>query len=454
MSPLRPFNRTVRAVIRREYLERVTNKWFLLTTFVVPVLGAAIITVPGWLITARDGGGGVPLRVGVVDRTGADLAGAVASELNRRVPGEDAAAAARDTLARAGAGETTLLASPAAGITDTLSREGLAARLRTSDYDAYLVLGPDVPGGGKAELLSLRSVGPGVRPRLLRAVRTAAIGSRLERAGLPRAEADSLLRAARVGLSTTRVGEEGLQSQALLQGLGFGMGAVLYGILLIYGQMIVKGVIEEKSSDIIEVLLSSLRPWELMLGKIIGVGAVGLTQVGIWATVLAAVATYGLTAAAPALAEAGVDLRAVMALPVVEIVGAFLLFFVLGYLLYSSLFAAAGALAGSEQDARQVNLPITMIIVAAFIFLVPMMESPGATWAVVVSQVPLFSPVLMPARVAVGAATPWSVLLAAALLAASILVAVWLAGRVYRVGVLMSGKRPTLPEVIRWVRYG
>ncbi len=462
MNPLRLFNPTVRAVVRREYLQRVTNKWFLATTLIVPVLGAAIFLLPGLLITTGDGGA-EPLRIGVVDRTGSDLGRAVIAELNRRSTFDEREgdrsptvdSLAGDTLAPPSAEELPFRAFRVAGLTGAVDRQGLADRLRTSDFDAYLFLGPDLLAGGDAELLSLRSVGLTDRPRIRRAVRSAVMANRLERAGIPGAEADSLLRAAETGLSTSRVGEEGeVQSQALLRGLGMAMGGVLYGILLIYGQMIVKGVIEEKSSDIVEVLLSSLRPWELMLGKIVGVGGVGLTQVGIWAVVLAAVATYGLTAAAPALAEAGIDISGAMGLPLGEILGAFLLFFLLGYLLYSSLFAAAGAMAGSEQDAQQVNFPITMIIVMAFIFLFPMMESPDATWAVVVSQVPLFSPVLMPSRVVIGAAPAWEVLLAASLLAGSVLGAVWLAGRIYRVGILMSGKRPNLPELVRWVRYG
>lgn len=467
MNPLRLFNRSVRAVIRREYVERVTSKWFLVITFLVPVVMAAVVAFPTWLIT-QTGGGGQPLRIGVVDRTGADLARAVADELERGGP----AGAADSTPGRPavppggprgqrgapegpdGDGSGSIRAAPAAGIPDTAGRGSLAERLRSSDFDAYLVLGEEVLSGGDVELLSLRSIGLTERPRIRRAVRGAAMSSRLGRAGLPRTEADTLLRVADVGLSTTRVSEGGLQSQAAVQAVGFGMGVVLYMMLLVYGQMIVKGVIEEKSSDIVEVLLSSLRPWELMFGKILGVGAVGLTQVGLWAVVLAGVATYGLAAAAPALSRAGIDASAALGLPLWEILGAFLAFFLLGYLLYSSLFAAVGAMAGSEQDAQQVNLPVTLVIVAAFIFLWPMMETPEATWAVAVSQVPLFSPILMPARVAIGVASPWEVLLATTLLLAGVLAAVWLAGRVYRVGILMSGKRPSLPELLRWIRYG
>lgn len=464
MNPLALLNRTVRAVIRREYLQRVTNKWFLVTTFGVPLVLFAFSLLPGWL-AASGGGGGGPLRIGVVDRTGADMGPAVATELSRRaVQSEDEGIGAPDTArtgdalpasgADSGEEGSFIIAVPAVGLPASLDRKGLSDRLRTSEFDAYLVLGRGILSGGNAELLSTRSIGLGDRPEIQRAVRTAAIAIRLDRAGLPRAQADSLLRLTEIGLSTARVAEGGVQSRAAGQVAGFGMGFILYFMLIIYGQMIVKGVIEEKSSDIVEVLLSSLRPWELMLGKIIGVGAVGLTQVAIWAVVVLLAATWGLAAAAPALADAGVDLGAVLGLPLLEIAGMFLLFFILGYLLYSSLFAGAGAMAGSEQDTQQVVVPITMLIAAGFILLFPMMESPGATWAVVASQIPLFSPVLMPARVAIGAAPAWEVALSTALLTAGVLGAVWLAGRIYRVGILMSGKRPNLPELIRWVRYG
>ena len=460
MKPFRLLNRTVRAVIRREYVQRVTNKWFLVTTFGVPLLILAFSLLPGWL-AASGGGSAEALRIGVVDRTGAGLGEAVVARMNASegpAAGRQPAAGADTTTADSAGAESgesaVLLAAAATGIPDTLDRRGLAARLRTAGYDAYLVLGPDLLAGDDVELLSTRSIGLTDRPRIRRAVRSAAIAVRLERAGLPRAEADSLLGVAGIGLSTTRVAEEGLQSQSVVQVAGFAMGFILYFMLIIYGQMIVRGVIEEKSSDIVEVLLSSLRPWELMLGKIVGVGAVGLTQVAIWAVVVVVAATWGMAAAAPALAEAGIDLGAVLGLPLVEIAGTFLLFFLLGYLLYSSLFAGAGAMAGSEQDTQQVVVPITMLIAAGFVLLFPMMESPGATWAVVTSQIPLFSPILMPARIAIGAAPTWELVLSIGLLAGGVLGAVWLAGRIYRVGILMSGKRPNLPELIRWVRYG
>lgn len=462
MNPLRLFNRTVRAVIRREYLQRVRNKWFLVTTFGVPLLFLGMSLLPG-LLMATGGGESEPMSIGVVDRSGAGLGEVVVARLNRgRGPATaelrstlDSGETGTDTAAADDGGdEGTVLRAELAAVSDTLDRQALADHLRMSELDAYLVLASDLFIGADAELLSTRSVGLRDRPRIRRAVRSAVMGVRLDRAGLPRAEADSLLRTAEIGLSTARVGEDGLQSQGLLQAAGLAMGFVLYFMLIIYGQMIVRGVIEEKSSDIVEVLLSSLRPWELMLGKIIGVGAVGLTQVAIWAVVIVIAATWGLAAAGPALAEAGLDVGTVVGLPLIEILGTFVIYFVLGYLVYSSLFAGAGAMASSEQDTQQVVIPITMLIAIGFVLLFPMMESPDATWAVVSAQVPLLSPILMPARVAMGAAPTWEILLSIALLVGGVLGAVWLAGRIYRVGILMSGKRPNLPELIRWIRYG
>lgn len=463
MTPLRLLNRTVRAVIRREYLQRITNKWFVITTFLVPIVMAGIVVFPGWLLS-QGGGGGEPLRVGVVDRTGAGLAAPVARELVRgRRTGEgtpgtgaDERPGGRDASdpGPAGEGAPPFRAAPARDVPPGAGPEQLAELLRVSEFDAYLVLGPDLLSGEDAELLSLRNIGVIHRPRIRRAVRNAAMAARMRRAGLPPSQTEGLLRVAAAGLSTIRVAEGGLQSQVTVERLGVGMGAVLYMMLLVYGQTIAKGVVEEKSSDIVEVLLSSLRPWELMLGKILGVAAVSLTQVAVWAAVLGAVVTYGLAAAAPALSRIGFDPTSLLALPLVEILAGFVVFFLLGYLLYASLFAAAGATVGSEQDAQQVSLPISLLIVVAVMFLLPMVETPDATWAVVISQVPLFSPVLVPARIAVGAASAWEILLAAALLVAGVLGAVWLAGRIYRVGILMSGKRPSLPELARWIRYG
>jgi len=242
------------------------------------------------------------------------------------------------------------------------------------------------------------------------------------------------------------------RSQGVFQAISLFIAFMFYFILLIYGQMIIRSIIEEKASDIVEVMVSSLRPWELMLGKIIGVGAVGLAQIGVWVIVVSVGAIFGLSVGAGALTELGVDISAI-AIPWFT-VGAVLVFLVLGYLLYAGLFAGAGATISNETDAQQVALPVTMLIIVPFIAVQGVITSPNAAWAVAMSIIPFFSPLVMPSRLFVTNVPLWQTILSVALLAGCVLGAAWVAGRIYRVGILMKGQRANLPEVIRWVRHG
>ena len=223
-------------------------------------------------------------------------------------------------------------------------------------------------------------------------------------------------------------------------------------ILMIYGQMIVRSILEEKQSDIVEVMVSSLRPWELMLGKIVGVGAVGIAQIGVWAGIGTIATIYSLTGGANTLAEMGIDPSSIT-IPWGTI-AVVLTFLILGYLLYAGMFAGAGATISNEHDAQQAVMPITMLIILPFIAVQGVLENPDAGWAVVISLIPFFSPLVMTSRMIVSAVPLWQSALSIVLLAFFVFGAAWVAGRIYRVGILMKGQRANLPEVIRWIRHG
>lgn len=469
------FNQRVRAVLRREYLQRVKNKWFIVTTLLIPALmiGGMLLTV--WL-AERTPTESQTLQVGVVDRTALGLAGRLqgtfrgegsdASQVT--LPGQGgqmprAPAVALAVDARATVEMAVAEIPPDVGLTE------LGDLLADTPFDVLLYLPPDlapplqavvpdtgaasVPPSPELRIVARQSVSSAHERVIGAAVQEAVVAALLEQSGARALQASQVLAAADLRPEVLRTDREGARSQEAMTGLAIAFGMALYFMLLVYGSMIVRGVIEEKTSDVVEVLISSLRPWEMMLGKILGVGAVGLTQVAIWGLVMAGLVIYGLTAAGPALAEAGIELR-MLSTSLLPILLAFLAFFLLGYLLYASLFAAAGALASGDQDAQQVSLPITIFIVAAIFLLLPMIETPDATWAILVSQIPLFSPILMVARVTGGMAGTAEIVSALLLLLLGVAAAVWLAGRVYRVGILMKGKRPNLPELVRWVRYG
>ncbi len=421
----------VLAIIRREYLFRVKNKWFLITTFGLPVLMIALSTVPAWL-TSRAGGSASPLYIGIV---------ATPSLRDVDVP----------ALLRA---EDDGLASDMTGQDPTESTDQLAASLRKTDYNAYLVIGDTVARGGPAILLSKSGVSQRRQSAIQRAVRSTMVAAGLQAEGLPAARVTEALQRPRAHLSVERVGSEGVAHQDVLAVLAMVLCFVLYMMFIVYGQVIVRGVLEEKNSDIVEVLISSVRPTELMLGKVLGIGAVGLTQIAIWAVTVGVLALYGLlSGAAVTLSQAGLDLRG-LSLPYVTIGAAFLGFYLLGFFLYASAFAAVGALVGDDQQAQQMNFPVMLLIIVPFVLAFSGINTPDAGWLAAASLFPFFSPILMLVRIITGVAPAWQVVTSLVLLVLTIWGVAWVAGRLYRVGILMKGKRPTLPEIMRWLRYG
>lgn len=236
--------------------------------------------------------------------------------------------------------------------------------------------------------------------------------------------------------------------------IGFGGAFLLYFVLMLYGTMVLRSVQEEKSNRIVEVLISSVRPWELMLGKILGVGAVGLTQLLTWLVLGGTLLILALPALLARLPEAPLPLEVGAFLPGTGLVALFLACFLSGYFLYAALFAVVGALCSSEEEAQQLQLPVVLVVLIPFLFLFPAMEDPDALWAVLLTLVPWFTPVLLFARAAVGTIPVWEGGLALALVAGALVLTARVAGVVYRVGILREGKRPRLAEIWRWVREG
>jgi ABC-2 type transport system permease protein len=223
-------------------------------------------------------------------------------------------------------------------------------------------------------------------------------------------------------------------------------------VILIYSVAVMRATLEEKTSRIVEVIVASMEPWQLLLGKILGVGAVSLTQLGIWVGAGALAAAAGiptLMAMRPDITGL-VDLQA--ALPGLGLLALFVGFFVFGFFMYSGIYAAVGAICNTDEEANQAQFPVVMLLVGPIMMVMPVLQDPSAGWAVAASLFPLFSPLLMWARVVAGSVPAWQVAASFVLMALAILAIAWIAGRVYRVGILMTGKRPTLPELWRWVR--
>ena len=247
------------------------------------------------------------------------------------------------------------------------------------------------------------------------------------------------------------------------------MGFIMYIVVFVYGAMVMRSVMEEKTTRIVEVMISSVQPFQLMLGKIIGVGAVGLTQVAVWAILIPSLTFLAQLffnidtsqfAAAEAAAEVDPDdMEAMMALGLPEIwnirwwviLPLFVLYFLGGYFLYSSMFAAVGASMGDDMgEGQSLTLPIAIPVILALYIMMAAVQAPNSSLSVWSSIFPLFSPIVMPARLAFNPPF-WEVFLSVTVLMGTSMFFVWLSGRVYRVGILMYGKKVTLKEIGKWM---
>jgi ABC-2 type transport system permease protein len=411
------------AVIRREYLERVRSKAFIIGTIIGPIFMGGIMIVPALLA----GKGGKLLRVAVVDARGGLQADA--EEALREARRDD-----KPRFDVQPPGE-----EPVAARADALRDAVLGGRL-----DGYLLLPDDILDGGAATYYGL-TVSNRRDLELMRwRINDVVVAHRVATAGLDPEQVEELTR--NLDLRTIRLSEEGEEEDGGLVGiiLGVILLMILYTSILMWGQVVMGGVIEEKSSRVIEVVASGVPPTQLLAGKLLGVGAAGLTQFLVWSLSLLglSVATAGPMAAS---------------LPVPEIrlgvLVAFVAFFLLGFLFYATLYAAIGAAVNNMQEAQSFIFPVVIPLVLGLVCFPVIIEAPDGTLAVVLSLIPFLTPLLMFLRIVILTPPWWQIALSLVLLGAAIWAVLWLAARIYRVGILMYGKKPTFPELMRWVRH-
>ena len=269
-----------------------------------------------------------------------------------------------------------------------------------------------------------------------------------------------------VDVKSVKWGDDGSETETsteIAMGIGFVLAFLIYMFVLMYGAMIMNGVIEEKTNRIVEVIVSSCKPLELMMGKIIGVGLVGLTQFAIWVAILAGVAGIAMsvlnipsTAVVAAVDPSGAPTLALVfatikSINIGLILVSFVVYFIGGYLLYASLFAAFGSAVDQASDASQFSAPIIMIMVIALYASIGCMENPNGSLAMWCSLIPFTSPVVMMVRLPFDVPV-WQVALSIVLLFGTAVAMVWLSARIYRTGILLYGKKHSLKEIVRWVR--
>jgi ABC-2 type transport system permease protein len=325
-------------------------------------------------------------------------------------------------------------------------RADLNSMLANGQADAYLIVPPDLKDPNAVFEFRSRKAGDFVAQGTFRdALNDAVRSQRLADANISEERLEELSR--KVNLDMKGIDERGLERDAGgTYVASFVIGLMIYITLAIYGQAIMGAVVEEKETRIAEILFSSATPFELMMGKLVGVGLAGLTQLGIW--VASAAALISVVALQTDLASLTGSLPSITPMMIVY----FLIFFLLGFFIYASIFALIGSMVTTVQEGGQFAFPPVMIMLIGFYFSFAVVRDPNSTLSFWVSIAPFFAPITMPVRILSETPPFWQIALSMAINAAAIAGLIWLAARVYRVGMLMYGKRATVPEVWKWIR--
>jgi ABC-2 type transport system permease protein len=453
-------------VIKREFMERVRNKWFVIMTLLMPALMAAMILLPAWMALRSSGSDNLN-RIILIDASGVGLGQSVLNTLRL----DSAAARRADSLAPARPELRVVTPAELKAAEDSAT----AQVSRPRSYAGYLALTDSTLITGKAHYAGRNASSIADMERLESALRQSVMMVRLGREGVKDSVIKQISRI-RVDIDAERIsegkGKSGSAAAAI--GVGFFLAFMLYMSIMLHGQNVLRGVLEEKMTRVAEVVLASVKPDTLLAGKVLGVGAVGLAQQVAWFALSAAMIyfflpfiTHGMmsaarpvadtaaavastTGAAPAAQPASMAALGLFTLPLAITI---LAFFLTGFMFYASLFAAAGSMVNSEQEAQQAAMPVIMLLIVTIIFLNPIMMNSNGTLAVTLSWLPFSSPIVMPMRMAMGGVPMTSVIGAWIVSAVGCAAAIWLAARIYRVGMLMYGKKPSMGELVKWIRY-
>jgi ABC-2 type transport system permease protein len=436
------------AVLKREYLQAVRKKSFIILTLLMPVLFGALIFIPTLMLAKTY----ERKTVVVVDGTGrleAAITGAREELLSEEggTPNELEAAATQMQLFDA----RYVDAGGAADIRKAAEPYILKMRAKNvpdeEKVDAVLSVPRDAFESSEESMVyySRASTDLIARERLGRLVNNEIQKARLVESGVPADQVDALL--ARVpldGMQVTRSGEEKKGGE-----LDFIVAFMFAGLLLIptlvYGTEVMRSVLQEKTDRVVEILISSMKPMQLLTGKIVGLASVGLTQLLIWISIATLLAVY----AGGMMATADFNILRFLRL---EVFVYFFLFFLLAYLTYVCVYAIGGAVCNSEKEAQQVVMPVMMLLMVPWFLMMPIIMNPDSKMSVGLSLFPLFAPITMFVRILVSEPPLWQIALAIALSLATIYALFWVTAKVFRVGILSYGKRPTIQELVRWLR--
>ena len=410
-------------IIQREFINRVSKKSFILLTILMPFIFAALIFVPLWLSTVK---GGDQKQVAVIDAT------------MKYLP------QFKDDESWHFVGVPQMEAS---------------FRSDSTQFDAVVEIKADLAEHPEAVTIYSRKEVPNSLSRLVSETLDEQVRQdKLLRYDIPQLPSIMQDMNRKLNIRTVKWGEDGSESES---NAGAAMAAVMVLTLLIYmfvmsyGGMVMQSVMEEKTNRIVEVIVSSVKPFQLMIGKIIGIGLVGVAQLAIWVVlivVLLAVAG-GISGSSPELMGGASGLLATLqGLNLAKMGGLFILNFIGGYLVYASIFAAIGAAINGQEDSQQFMMPIVLLLIFALYAGIYSSDNPDGPLAIWCSMIPFTSPIVMMVRLPFDVPV-WETMLSVVLLYAAAFGMIWIAGKIYRVGILMYGKKPSFKEMIRWITY-
>lgn len=417
-------------IISFEFLTRVKSKGFIISTILGPIFLIAIMVIPG--IVAALSMDDTSKKIAIVDETGYFLEKIINSD------------------------KSVFFAS-------SEPIEQLKQQILDGKLDAFLVIPPNIESENKVSVYTAGGGGIGLVEKIESTVTEIIREKRLTDAGVDKSVIELVEK--QIKINTIKVTKEGVQKDytEFYSIFGYILGFMIYILMFSYGALVMRGVINEKANRIIEILNSSASAIEIMMGKIFGIAAVGLLQVLVWIIMVMGVSVF-----------AGSIIPMFMNQP--EIVGmnnvpqtpqtlpfeippipigtwiAFLFFFLAGYFLYSSLFAAVGSAVNEEEDAAQLQTPITMPLIIPILFMPAIMGNPDSPLAVALSLIPFFSPILMTARIAATTVPFWQIALSVVLTLTTLYFSIWIASKVYRIGILMYGKKPQFKDLLKWIK--
>ena len=443
------------AVVRHEYT-KIVYKWtFLIGTLLFPIIGACFAIVPAIIFSLK----GEQTRIVVID-PGNQVLPRLKANLSAERIAKKAEEALKESYSEPSVAQQDQMKQSAAmlasgfafveydtsGKSNEQIRNELNAKAAGDEIDAYLIVPENIAASDAKFEFRSRKAGDFVANDTLRdALNEAVRSQRLAAANIDEKLLQNLSR--NVDFEAKSINEKGEEKDSeMLFIASLVIGMMIYITLTIYGQVIMGAVVEEKETRIAEILFSSARPFTLLFGKLVGVGLAGLTQLGIWVGSLAAIVVF---------LSSQSDMGPILAsLPNITplMIFYFFVFFIVGYFIYASIFALIGAMVTTVQEGGQFAFPPIMVMLIGFYFSFAVIRDPNSSLSFWVSIAPLFAPMTMPVRILAETPPFWQIGLSVLLNCIAIAGLVWIAARVYRVGMLMYGKRATIPEVLKWIR--